>query len=280
MISQSQKKGLYLISTPIGNLGDLTIRALEILKNSDLILCEDTRVSIKLLNHYNIKTQLISFHKFNERKKTQNIINDLMGGKTISLISDAGTPVISDPGKILIKECVLKNIPIVPIPGASSVTATASISGFSEKFIFFGFLSEKSSSLKKELEMLSKIDCSIILFSSPRKFLKNLEKFQEYFNGRELVICREITKLHEEFIRLKVSDLKKLDLNIKGELTAIFSEKKNSINNFNYLTESDKRIIKKMLSKKTIKDILDYFKDRNISKRTIYNYCLEKKNEN
>ena len=127
--------------------------------------------------------------------------------------------------------------------------------------------------------MLSKIDCSIILFSSPRKFLKNLEKFQEYFSDRELVVCREITKLHEEFIRLKVSDLKKIDLNIKGELTAIFSEKKNSTNNFNYLTESDMKLINKMLSKKTIKDIVDHFKDRNIPKRTIYNYCLEKKNE-
>ena len=120
-----------------------------------------------------------------------------------------------------------------------TLTATASISGFSEKFIFFGFLSEKLSVLKKELQMLSKIDCSIIFFSSPRKFLKNLEKFQEYFSDRELVICREITKLHEEFIRLKVSDLKKIDLNIKGELTAIFSEKKNSTNNFNYLKIDD-----------------------------------------
>ena len=128
--------------------------------------------------------------------------------------------------------------------------------------------------------MLSKIDCSIILFSSPRKFLKNLEKFQKYFNNREVVICREITKLHEEFIRTKVSDLEKIDLNIKGELTAIFSEKKNLINNFNFLTESDKKIINKMLLKKTIKDIVHYFKDRNIPKRTIYNYCLEKKNEN
>ena len=222
---------------------------------------------------------MVSYHKFNERKISKEIVSEIQKYNIISLISDAGTPVISDPGKILIKECVSKNIPIIPIPGVSSVTATASISGFSEKFIFFGFLSEKLSELKKELEMLSKIDCSIILFSSPRKFLKNLEKFQEYFSDRELVICREITKLHEEFIRLKVSDLKKIDLNIKGELTAIFSEKKNSINDFNYLTESDMKLINKMLSKKTIKDIVDYFKDRNIPKRTIYNYCLEKKNE-
>ena len=143
MISQSQKKGLYLVSTPIGNLGDLTIRALEILKKSDLILCEDTRVSIKLLNYYNIKTQLLSFHKFNERKKTKDVIIDLIGGKTISLISDAGTPTISDPGKILVKECISNDIPVTPIPGASSVITSLSISGFSDKFIFYGFLEEK-----------------------------------------------------------------------------------------------------------------------------------------
>ena len=130
MISQSQKKGLYLVSTPIGNLGDLTIRALEILRNSELILCEDTRVSIKLLNHYNIRNQLIAFHKFNEKKKTKEIINHLIDGKIVSLISDAGTPAISDPGKILVTECINNNIPIIPIPGASSVITSLSISSF------------------------------------------------------------------------------------------------------------------------------------------------------
>ena len=278
--TQKLKKGLYIVSTPIGNLKDITLRALDILKKSDIILCEDTRISKKLLNFYDIKVKLVSYHKFNERKISEQIVSEIHKYKIISLISDAGTPIISDPGKLLINECVSNNISIIPIPGVSSVTATASVSGFSEKFIFFGFLSEKLSSLKKELEMLRKIDCSIILFSSPRKFLKNLEKFKEYFNDRELVICREITKLHEEFIRLKVNNLTDLELNIKGELTAIFSEKKVSTNSFNYLTESDKKIINKMLSKKTIKDIVDYFKDRNIPKRIIYNYCLEKKNEN
>ena len=169
MISQLQKKGLYLISTPIGNLGDLTIRALEILKNSELILCEDTRVSIKLLRHYNIKTQLISFHKFNERKKTRDIINNLIDGKTISLISDAGTPTISDPGKILVKECISNNIPVIPIPGASSVITSLSISGFSDRFIFYGFLDEKKNKLTKELEFLSKVNCSIIIFNTQKK---------------------------------------------------------------------------------------------------------------
>ena len=281
MISKTQKvkAGLYLVSTPIGNLEDITIRALNILRKSDIILCEDTRVSSKLLNFFQIKKKLFSYHKFNEKKSTSKLIGELQQGKILSLISDAGTPAVSDPGRILINECIDNKIPIIPIPGASSVTASASISGFSEKFIFFGFLSEKQSTMIKELEMLSKINCTIIIFASPKKFLKNLKEFQEYFKDREVVICREMTKLHEEFIRLKANSLMNLNLNIKGELTVIFSEKKNLIKNFNYLNESDKKKIDKMLKKKTIKDIVKIFRDKGIPKRVIYSYCLKKKNE-
>ena len=280
MISQSQKKGLYLVSTPIGNLGDLTIRALEILKNSELILCEDTRVSIKLLNHFDIKTQLIAFHKFNERKRTKDIINHLINGKIISLISDAGTPVISDPGKLLVKECISNNIQVTPIPGASSVITSLSISGFSDKFIFFGFLEEKKSKLIKELEFLSKMDCSIVLFIPPKKLIKNLELVINYFSKREIVLCREMTKIHEEFIRCKVEDLKKIKIYDKGELTIVISEIKEGTNTFGFLTESDKKIIKKMLKNKSIKDILKKFSNKKIPKKIIYNFCLKLKNEN
>ena len=280
MISQSQKKGLYLVSTPIGNLGDLTIRALEILKNSELILCEDTRVSIKLLNHFNIKTQLIAFHKFNERKKTKDIINHLMNGKIISLISDAGTPAISDPGKLLVQECISNDIPITPIPGASSVITSLSISGFSDKFIFFGFLEEKKNKLIKDLEFLSKMDCSIVLFIPPKKLIKNLELVINYFSEREIVLCREMTKIHEEFIRCKVEDLKKIKIYDKGELTIVISEKKESTNTFSFLIESDKKIIKKMLKDKSIKDIIKKFSNKKIPKKIIYDFCLKLKNEN
>ena len=280
MISQSKKKGLYLVSTPIGNLGDLTIRALEILKNSDLILCEDTRVSIKLLNYYNIKTQLLSFHKFNEKKKTKDIIIDLKGGKIISLISDAGTPVISDPGKILVKECINNDIQVTPIPGVSSVITSLSISGFSDKFIFYGFLEEKKNKLTKELEFLSKIDCSIVIFIPPKKLIKNLETVINFFTKREIVLCREMTKIHEEFIRCKVEDLKKIKIYDKGELTIVISEKKESTNTFNLLTESDKKIIKKMLKSKSIKDIIKKFSNKKIPKKIIYDFCLKLKNEN
>ena len=279
MISQTQKKGLYLVSTPIGNLGDLTLRALEILKNSNLILCEDTRVSIKLLNHYNIKTQLISFHKFNEKKKTIDIINDLIEGKIISLISDAGTPAISDPGKILVKECISNDIPVTPIPGASSVITALSISGFSDKFIFYGFLEEKKNKLKKELEFLSKIDCSIVIFIPPRKLIKNLETVINFFSKREIVLCREMTKIHEEFIRCNVEDLKKVKIYDKGELTIVISQLKESINSFVFLNESDKKLIKRMLKNKSIKDIIKKFSNKKIPKKIIYDFCLKLKND-
>ena len=279
MISQSRKKGLYLVSTPIGNLGDLTIRALEILKNSDLILCEDTRVSIKLLNHYNIRTQLISFHKFNERKKTKNVIDDLIAGKIISIISDAGTPAISDPGKILVKECISNDIPVIPIPGTSSVITSLSISGFSDKFIFYGFLEEKKNKLIKELEFLSKIDYSIVIFIPPKKLIKNLENIINFFSNRDIVLCREMTKIHEEFIRCKVNDLKKIKIYDKGELTIVISEIKESTIPFGFLDESDKKTIKRMLKNKSIKDIIQKYSNKKIPKKVIYDFCLKLKND-
>ena len=279
MISQSRKKGLYLVSTPIGNLGDLTIRALEILKNSDLILCEDTRVSIKLLNHYNIRTQLTSFHKFNERKKTKNVMDELIAGKIISIISDAGTPAISDPGKILVKECISNDIAVIPIPGASSVITSLSISGFSDKFIFYGFLEEKKNKLIKELEFLSKIDYSIVIFIPPKKLIKNLENIINFFSNREIVLCREMTKIHEEFIRCKVNDLKKIKIYDKGELTIVISEIKESTIPFGFLDESDKKTIKRMLKNKSIKDIIQKYSNKKIPKKVIYDFCLKLKND-
>ncbi len=277
MISQSQKNGLYLVSTPIGNLGDITLRALEILKNSDFILCEDTRVSIKLLNNYDVKTKLISYHKFNERKLTKNIINGLIEGKIISLISDAGTPAVSDPGKILIQECICNNIPVTPIPGVSSVTTSLSISGFSDKFIFYGFLNDKKNKLVKELEFLSNIDCSIIFFIRPKKFIKNIDIIKKIFNKREIVVCREMTKIHEEFIRCKVKDIKKDDIYEKGELTIVISEIKENIKLFGFLSESDKKLIEKMVQKKSIKDIIKKFREKKIPKKIIYDFCLKLK---
>ncbi len=166
------KKGLYLVSTPIGNLDDLTLRAIDILKKSDYILCEDTRTSSTLLKRYHIKSKLISNHKFNEKKNLARIIDLLKKGLIISLISDAGTPSISDPGAILINECIENNINIIPLPGPSSVTSAISLSGFSDKFFFYGFFPEKKKILDEDLEKLSNFNYSIVFFISPKKLIK------------------------------------------------------------------------------------------------------------
>ena len=163
------KKGLYLIPTPIGNLGDITLRAIEILKKSDFILCEDTRVSKKLLDKFEIKVSLISNHKFNETKNLTKIISLLKDDKYISMISDAGTPGISDPGAVLINECIKHDINVIPLPGPSAVTTAVSISGFSEKYLFYGFFPEKEKMIVEELEKLSKLDFCFVFFISPKK---------------------------------------------------------------------------------------------------------------
>ena len=163
------ENGLYVVSTPLGNLKDITLRALEILKRSDFILCEDTRISKKLIEKYQINTKLISNHKFNEKKNISRVIQQLNSGKIISLISDAGTPCISDPGSILVNECINNDIKIFPIPGPSAVATAVSISGFSDKFLFYGFFPEKKDRLSSELKKLSELDNSLVFFVSPKK---------------------------------------------------------------------------------------------------------------
>ena len=277
---QKLKKGLYIVSTPIGNLKDITFRAIDILKKSDIILCEDTRNSKKLLSHYDIKSKLVSYHKFNERKISQQIVTEIQKYNIISLISDAGTPVISDPGKILIKECVSKNIPIIPIPGVSSVTATASISGFSEKFIFYGFLPEKKQALINAFNKISKFDETCVFFISPKKVNKIIPELKKNFSGRKIVFCREISKIYEEFIRKNVDELELFEKEPKGELTVVISEKKTDKKISQKLTESDMNIIRIMNNKLSTKEITDILSQiSNVSKKEIYNYCLELKNE-
>ena len=173
--------GLYIVSTPIGNLSDITIRAINILENSDYILCEDTRISKKLLNRYKIKSKLISNHKFNEIKNLNKIIEFLKSNKIISLISDAGTPAISDPGRIIINECVKNKINIYPIPGPSAVSTAVSISGFSEKYFFYGFFPNKKKDIINDLKQLAKINGSIVFFISPNKINNSIEHIKSFF---------------------------------------------------------------------------------------------------
>jgi 16S rRNA (cytidine1402-2'-O)-methyltransferase len=278
---QDIKKGLYLVATPIGNLKDITFRAIEILKKSEYILCEDTRISQILFKKYEIKSKLISNHKFNENKNLSKVIELLKAGSIISLVSDAGTPGISDPGAILVKKCIESNIEILPLPGASAVSSAVSISGFSEKFYFYGFFPDKKGALKDELQILSQLNSSIVFFISPKKINKIIPFLKEKFSGRKILICREMSKMYEEFIRLEIDDLKPFDKDPKGELTIVISEKKNIKKSSQVLSESDKRTIKKMIKKLSIKEIVGLInKDNKIPKKIIYNYCIKVKNEN
>ena len=271
---------LYLVSTPIGNLKDITFRAIETLKKSDFILCEDTRVSKNLLDKYEIKTKLISNHKFNEKKNLIKIIDYLNSGKSISLISDAGTPSISDPGSVLVNECIKNSIKIVPIPGPSAVATAVSISGFSNQFLFYGFFPEKKKQLASELKKLSQLENTLVFFVSPRKINKIIPELKENLSGRKIVVCREITKYYEEFIRKNVDDLQLFDTQLKGELTLVISEPKNDKKVSQILSESDMINIKKMIKKFSIKEITKILsQNKNISKKQIYNYCLKLKNE-
>ena len=275
------EKGLYLVSTPLGNLKDITLRAIETLKKSDLILCEDTRVSKKLLDKYEIKSKLMSNHKFNEKKNILKVIEFLKYGYIISLISDAGTPGISDPGSILVNECLNQNIKVFPVPGPSAVAAAVSISGFSDQFFFYGFFPEKKKQISDELKKLSEFTNTLVFFVSPKKINKIIPEIKKNFVNRKIVFCREITKFYEEFIRKNVNDLELFKNEPKGELTIVISEKANDKNISQKLSESDKNIIKKMINKLSTKEITDYIRqNRNISKKEIYNYCLKVKNEN
>jgi 16S rRNA (cytidine1402-2'-O)-methyltransferase len=275
------KPGLYVVSTPIGNLGDISLRALDVLRASEYIFCEDTRVSKKLLEKYKIKSKLLSNHKFNEKSNISNFIKILVNNKIVSIISDAGTPSISDPGAILINECLNNNINIFPVPGSSAVSSAVSISGFNEKFFFYGFFPEKNSQLKLDFETLSGLDSSVVFFISPRKFNKSVEHIKYYFPGRKILICREMTKFYEEYLRFDIDKLEGFKDIPKGELTIVISEKRKVKKNSLTLLESDKKNIQNMIHKLSIKDITDLIsQNSDVSKKEIYNYCLKLKNEN
>ena len=274
------KKGLYLVPTPIGNLGDITLRSIEILRSSHCILCEDTRVSKNLFEKFEIKAKIISNHKFNEKKNLFKVINLLKKDQIVSLVSDAGTPTISDPGAILVNECIKNNIDIIPLPGASAITTAISASGFSDRYFFYGFFPEKEKNFKETLKSLSEINNTIVFFISPKKINKIIPNLKKYFANRKILICREISKFYEEYIRCLVNDLNIFEKEPKGELTIVISDKKKIKNNSQILSESDKNVIKKMINKLKTKEIVSILNEiSKASKREIYNYCLKLKNE-
>ena len=279
-INDNLKPGLYCVSTPIGNLGDITFRALYILEKSDIILSEDTRVSSKLLTKFGIKNKLLSNHKFNEKKNIKHILSLLKNNNIISIISDAGTPTISDPGGILINECIKNNIDVFPVPGPSAATAAISVSGFSDNFLFCGFLPEKKQELGKLFEKISSLNYSVVFFISPKKIKKIHNQIQKYFGERDILITREISKLHEEYVRDKVKNLDQLNISTKGEMTVVISQNLNLQNKLQVIEESVKKKIIKLLKKMSIKDITSKIsRENNISKKVIYDFCLKKKNE-
>ena len=269
---------LYIVSTPIGNLEDITLRAVNVLKESDIILCEDTRHSIKLLNHLKIKKRLISYHKFNEKKQINSVIEHINKGKILSIISDAGTPLLSDPGKLLLNECLKREFKIVPIPGVSSITTAMSVSGYDDKFLFYGFLPKKEGELENVLNTLSKLNYSQIFFVPAGKINFYLKIMKKHYFDRKIMIAKEITKIHEEFFRDSIKDIKLFNPTLKGELTIVISEnisKKQPVNEKKIVNK-----IKKYLKNYSLKDTVELILEtENINKNKIYQLCLKVKNE-
>ena len=269
---------LYIVSTPIGNLDDITFRAIDVLKKSDFILCEDTRHSLKLLNHFKLKKKLISHHKFNEKKQVSRVIEYINQGKILSLISDAGTPLLSDPGRLLVNKCIENNIKVIPIPGVSSILTAMSVSGFRDQFLFYGFLPKKENELERVLSTLSQVSFSQIFFIPALKINFYLKYFKKYYSGRKLLIAKELTKIHETFYRESVDEVKLFKDQLKGELTIVISEKniKKKILDKEKIVNKAKKYLKKYSLKDTVDLILESEK---INRKEIYKLCLKVKNE-
>ena len=271
--------GLYIVSTPIGNLEDITLRALNVLKNSDKILCEDTRRSIKLLNHYKISKQLVSNHKFNEKKTASKIVEDIKSGQVVSMISDAGTPTISDPGLVLINECIKNKVKIFPVPGVSATTTAMSVSGFKDQYIFYGFLPKKQTAIEKELKRLKEYKFNLIFFIPAIKINFYIKIFKKYLHEREVFIGREMTKIYETFYRQELDKFPGFKENLKGELTVIISGK--SENYESKIVINTKHLnneIKQYLKKYSVKDVVNLISQKNnLSKKKIYDICLKLK---
>ncbi len=264
---------LYVVATPIGNLEDITLRALSILKEADLIAAEDTRHSKKLLNHFGIVTALISYHEHSEDKKTASIIEKIKSGKKVALITDAGTPCVSDPGYGLVNEAIKAGIKVVPIPGASAVIGALSASGMpTESFTFKGFLSSKEEARKKQLTSMAAIEATYILYESPARLKKLLKNVEEIMGDVNIVVARELTKIYEEFLRGSVSEVLSQieDRAVKGEVTVIIRSKP-------VVVDNDYRETLKMLllDGTTVKDAADAIsRDYNVSKKEVYKMAL------
>ena len=265
---------LYVVATPIGNLEDITLRAIRILKEADLIAAEDTRHTLKLLNHLEISKPLISYHRHNEDVKSDVLIEKLQEGKNIALVSDAGTPGICDPGEEIIKKCIELEIDVVPIPGACAMINSLICSGIDTKeFSFLGFLSLNKKLRKSKLEEIEKSNKTIIIYEAPHKLETTLKDLKNILKeDRKIVLAREITKIHEEFIRGNISDLLEKGQDVKGEIVLIIEgnsdiSEENELNNLS-IEEHYKFYENQGYTKKDIIKMIA--KDRNVNKNEVY----------
>ncbi len=229
------RNGLYLVATPIGNLEDISLRALNVLRDVDLIACEDTRHTIKLLNHYQIEKKLISYHEHNEQLRGSELLEELLRGSSVALVSDAGTPGISDPGEVLVRMAIEQNIPVYPIPGPTALISGLIASGLeSGEFAFAGFLPEKNKDRDEKLKLYSEWPRTVIFYVSPHNYTRDMQDFYLYFGERNVVIAREITKMHEEFRRGVLGEEFLMQYAPLGEIVIIIAGKKED------LSEKDK----------------------------------------
>ena len=270
---------LYLVATPIGNLEDITLRALRILKEVDYIAAEDTRNTLKLLNHFEIKKPLISNHRHNEEDRENILIEKLKEGKNIAVVSDAGTPGISDPGEVIVKRAIEEEIDIIPIPGACAAINALIASGLDTKeFVFLGFLPLNKKLRKEKLEEIKNENKTIIIYEAPHKIKDSLYDLKNVIGDRKIVLARELTKIHEEFIRGNIDDIIEKSENLKGEMILLIegSDKINNENILNNLSLDEHYNVyeKQGLDKKEI--IKKIAKDIGVNKNEIYQYFIKK----
>lgn len=270
---------LYLVATPIGNLNDMTFRAVEVLRNVSLIAAEDTRNSIKLLNHFEIKTAMTSYHEFNKYDKADYLIGKLNSGEDVAVITDAGTPGISDPGEVLVEKCYEAGITVVPVPGACAAVNALIASGQpTRRFLFEAFLPTDKKERREILESLRNETRTIIIYEAPHRLVKTLEELQEYLGDRELTLCKELTKKHESFVKTTLSEAVNLFVEneprgefvlvIKGKSrTLIEEEKSQAWSDISIAEHVEKYISSGMTKKEAIKKVAE---DRNIPKREVY----------
>lgn len=277
-MDKKERGKLYIVATPIGNLEDITLRAIRILKEVDLIAAEDTRHTLKLLNHFEISKPLISYHRHNEEIKKDYLIEKLKNGENIALVSDAGTPGICDPGEIIIKECIKEEITIIPIPGACAFLNSLIISGIETKeFVFLGFLPLNKKSRKEKLSEIEKSEKTIVLYEAPHKLQATLKDLSTILGQRNVALAREITKIHEEVIRGTIDEIIKISQTLKGEMVLIIEGNKEKEKDFDFekisLEEHYKIYEEQGLDKKEI--IKRIAKDRNKNKNEIYQKFIE-----